>query len=100
MNLSARRCFNHVSREAVACCPECSRFFCRECISEHQGRVVCASCLVSVAATVATGRSWGGSLFWLVMVSCGLMTCWLWFYYLGSFLLFLPSTFHEGTLWH
>ena len=100
MNLSSRRCFNHVSREAVACCPECSRYFCRECISEYRGRVVCASCLESLTTTVVAGGSWGGGLFWLVMVFSGLFVCWLWFYYLGSILLFLPSSFHEGTLWH
>jgi hypothetical protein len=100
MNLSARRCFNHVAREAVACCPECQRFFCRECISEHQGRVVCAGCLDALTATVAVKSSWGGGLFCLGMVLTGLFTGWIWFYYLGSFLLFLPSSFHEGTLWH
>lgn len=100
MNLSSRRCFNHVPREAVACCPECRRYFCRECISEHQGRVVCAGCLESLTVTVETKRSWSGGLFWLVMVLSGLFIGWVWFYYLGSFLLFLPSSFHEGTLWN
>jgi len=100
MKLSARRCFNHVEREAVACCPECRRFFCRECISEHQGRVICARCL----ATMATGsavrsRSWKGALLWMMLVAAGLLLCWTWFYYLGSVLLSIPSSFHEGTLW-
>ena len=45
VNLSQQRCFNHTSREAVARCPECGRFFCRECITEHDDRVLCAVCL-------------------------------------------------------
>ena len=60
MKLSAQRCFNHAGREAVARCPECSRYFCRECISEHRGRVVCAGCLASLSATVKERRSIGG----------------------------------------
>lgn len=100
MKLSSRRCFNHGSREAVARCPDCDRFFCRECISEHQGRVVCARCLEELTAEVATGRSWRDGLFWLMMLVSGLFVGWIWFYYLGSFLLFIPSSFHEGTLWH
>lgn len=98
--LSDRRCFNHAQREAVARCPECGRFFCRECISEHEGRVVCASCLAALAVKVETRRPWRNRLFWLLMVSTGLFLCWAWFYYLGSILLYLPSSFHEGTLWH
>ena len=30
-DLLYQRCFNHVLREAVARCPECLRYFCREC---------------------------------------------------------------------
>lgn len=100
MRLSARRCFNHVEREAVACCPECQRFFCRECICEHQGRVVCSRCLATLTARSSVRRRpLGRVLFWLLMVSVGLMLCWSWFYYLGSILLSLPSSFHEGFFW-
>ena len=45
MSIAQERCFNHAFREAVARCPECGRTFCRECISEHDDRVICAFCL-------------------------------------------------------
>src|SRR5580658_7631208 len=35
MTLLDQRCFNHDLREAVAQCPSCKRFFCRECVTEH-----------------------------------------------------------------
>jgi hypothetical protein len=42
-DITQQRCLNHMLREAVARCPECSRFFCRECITEHEDKVLCAS---------------------------------------------------------
>jgi hypothetical protein len=39
------RCFNHANREASARCPECRKYFCKECTTEHQLRILCASCL-------------------------------------------------------
>ena len=44
-DLLHQRCFNHMLREAVACCPECRRYFCRECVTEHEDKVLCAACL-------------------------------------------------------
>ncbi len=43
--LADQRCFHHASREAVVRCPECRRFFCRECVIEHRGRMVCSECI-------------------------------------------------------
>ena len=40
-----QRCWHHESREAVCLCPECGRSFCRECVSEHEFRLLCAACL-------------------------------------------------------
>jgi hypothetical protein len=39
------RCWNHDSREAVCQCPQCGRSFCRECVTEHESRLLCAACL-------------------------------------------------------
>ncbi|MBT8374528.1 MAG: rhomboid family protein, partial [Deltaproteobacteria bacterium] len=33
-DLALQRCNNHGQREAVARCPKCRRYFCRECITE------------------------------------------------------------------
>ena len=39
-SLIHRRCLHHPAREAVALCPECRRFYCRECVTEHAGRMI------------------------------------------------------------
>jgi hypothetical protein len=44
-----QRCWNHESREAVCRCPECGNSFCRECVTEHDFRLLCASCLNAMA---------------------------------------------------
>ncbi len=100
MNLISRqRCFNHVHREAVAVCLECDRYFCRECITEHYGKMICAPCLSLV--TVQDGRiSSGGSLLPGSLLFLGaVFLLWSSFYALGQLLLTLPASFHEGTLW-
>ena len=98
-SLAHERCFHHALREAVARCPECERFFCRECITEHDDRVICASCLKRLVARAGSrGDRWS----WLVRFAqclAGLTLCWIVFYYAGRALLAMPSSFHEGTLW-
>jgi hypothetical protein len=54
--LLAQRCSNHETREAVCRCPECRRSLCRECVTEHAGRLVCAQCLRRSARDGATPR--------------------------------------------
>jgi hypothetical protein len=44
-----QRCWNHEDREAVCRCPECGRSFCRECVGEHESRLLCAACLKATA---------------------------------------------------
>ena len=94
MNISQERCFNHASREAVARCPECGRTFCRECISEHDDRVICAFCLRRLGGKPATRYRLGG-LVRLVQILMGVLLLWSSFYLLGKALLTIPSSFHE-----
>ncbi len=98
-SLVHQRCFHHARREAVARCPECHRFFCRECITEHEARVICASCLTKRVTRAASGRGRWGEL--LSVAGCGLavFVLWIFFYQWGQMLLSLPSSFHEGTVW-
>ena len=94
-----QRCQNHQQREAIARCPECRGHFCRECISEHEERVICAACLRKLAPA---GSSRGPRFGWLAHpATCilGLILAWLFFYAIGEVLLQLPDSFHEGTLW-
>lgn len=49
-------CWNHGARESVCRCPDCGRCFCRECVTEHESRLLCAACLRKETQTVAGSR--------------------------------------------
>ncbi len=99
--LALQRCWQHAAREAVARCPECGRSFCRECVVEHEGRILCAGCLArSSAPEQKSARRWS-----LVPVRrglaalAGLLVLWFTFYAVGRGLLAIPSEWHEGAVW-
>ena len=97
--LSRQRCFNHTLREAVARCTECTQFFCRECITDYEDRVVCAACLRKLVG-VQTHKSFRAG--WIVTgLACaaGFALLWFVFYCFGALLLSIPASFHEGSLW-
>lgn len=99
MALHTHRCLNHAEREAAARCPACRQFFCRECVTEHSGRVLCSACLARQARPEATRTFRWGWLINPVLAVVGLTTAWVFFYSLGALLLSLPSEWHEGTIW-
>jgi hypothetical protein len=97
-----RRCVRHESREAVARCVSCGGGFCRECITEHDDRLYCATCFELPAA--AARRSGGGAglagrLKPILAASGSLLCVVLAFYLLGRVLAAIPSDFHDGTVW-
>ena len=94
-----QRCFNHSGREAAARCPECHHDFCRECITEHDDRVICASCLRKLAKEPSAARRSFAGVARGLQVLIGLVTVCLFFYLLGQTLLSIDSSFHEGTVW-
>ena len=94
-----QRCFNHVTREAVARCPECTNFYCRECITEHDGRVLCATCLEALTAARGEKSRQGSMLVRAFQICVGIFLLWAVFYMVGEILLRLPSALHEGTMW-
>ena len=98
-DITHQRCHNHRRREAVARCPACGRFFCRECVTEHEDQVLCAACLRGLA--VPEGKPSGrlGGLLRLGHFLLGILILYILFYYFAQVLLALPSDFHEGTLW-
>jgi len=98
-NLATQRCFNHAQREAVARCPQCRSFFCRECITEHDDRVICAACLAKLVRKSALPRRTFARLLHAFQCLVGIMLVWFVFYMIGEGLLKLPTSFHEGTLW-
>ena len=44
-SLGDTSCVTHADRLSVARCPSCRQFYCSECITEHEGRMICAACL-------------------------------------------------------
>jgi hypothetical protein len=80
-----QRCFHHASREAVVRCPECRRFFCRECVTEHNGRMVCTECIARESAGGAVAGRFGATV-WIAASLGGLLLAWLIFYNLGMML--------------
>ncbi len=98
--LRARRCVRHATREAVGRCSACGGFFCRECISEHGGRLVCASCLAKAAVKAAEKAGGAMAALWRGAVVCaGLLLLWVLFQTLGGLLLDIPADVHDGTIW-
>ncbi|NUM52585.1 MAG: rhomboid family protein [Candidatus Hydrogenedentes bacterium] len=97
--LAHQRCRNHAQREAVARCPECRRYFCRECVTEHEDRVVCSSCLVKLAGGDAEKKWRISGVVQFGQFAAGLFLLWICFYVMGRLLLNIPSEFHDESFW-
>lgn len=106
--LSKMRCARHPEREAAACCAACGLAFCRECVSEHEGRLLCAACLGKIVATAKAdeaARGRGRSLISpktikrALALTAGAAWLWLCFYLAGLAVEKLPQAVHEGTVW-
>ena len=98
-NITLQKCKRHAAREAVARCPSCQGFFCRECVTEHDDKVICSDCLQKLPGKAASRPF---RLRWMSRSAgafAGLFILWLAFYYLGQLLLSIPADFHEGTFW-
>ena len=98
-SLTHQRCFNHATRESVARCPSCGRFYCRECVTEHEDRVICAACLKLLARVPLLQRPVLVRLLHVAQCFAGGMLLWLLFYLIGGGIAALPDSFHKGTLW-
>jgi hypothetical protein len=99
MNLVSQKCLNHPGREAAARCPECAQFYCRECVTEHDDRIVCASCLKKLFNTGdQSTRRWDVGRK-VLQAGFGIFAAWFFFYLIGESLLRIPHSFHEGTVW-
>jgi hypothetical protein len=82
----AAACYHHPDRLAAAKCLECSRSYCRECVTEHQGRLICAACLRKSAPAAVARRNWLRPLLFPVMGIAALCGSWLIFYTSGWWL--------------
>ena len=97
--LRQQRCVNHPQREASARCPECSRFYCRECITEHDDRVLCASCLAKLSLKKEARRKQWSWLPRLALAALSFGVVFLVWLILGNILLSIPSQFHDTGGW-
>ena len=84
MKLASTRCGNHEFRQASGLCPSCKRPFCKECLTEHDGRLTCASCLRRTAPAAAVRGAWKKRLATPAMLIGGLLGSWLLFYVAGT----------------
>lgn len=98
MTLLDQRCFHHDLREAVAQCPSCKLFFCRECVTEHEGRMICRTCVAAAIARNDSKTARSNRAFWTVTALGGILIAWLVFYYLGLALARVPSKFHTVSV--
>ncbi len=99
--LALQRCWNHTAREAVARCPECSRFFCRECVVEHADRIICSGCLARAHAVAdkPKRRLDFAPALRLSAALVGVVFAWILFFSIGRALLSVPDNFHADTMW-
>jgi hypothetical protein len=98
--LSRDRCFLHPGREAAARCMGCGQAFCRECVSEHDLRMLCATCLrAETAASKARVRRSLRVPVAPFHLAAGLIILWFTLYLVGRILAGIPSDFHDGKLW-
>ena len=94
--LHTRRCVRHASREAAARCPGCGEFFCRECIVEHEGKLLCAACLARATAARERRQPRLAAVRRAGSAGVGARVLWRVFYWV---LLKIPPDFHDGTIW-
>lgn len=94
--LARQRCWTHAQREAVSRCPECKRFYCRECVTEHDGRLLCVQCLSAGTAMQARadGTRW---VLWTAAALLGLLMAFVMFYTTGYVLRQLPPAWSRGS---
>ncbi len=93
--ISQKRCFNHPEREAAARCLECNRDFCRECVTDHNHRLICTNCLHNLTGTKKRRIPFSkqGLIYILAIVS--FLVLWvLWMGY-GEYLLTTTENTHE-----
>lgn len=100
LDLPALQCTRHAGREAAARCPQCRRFFCRECIAEYRGRLLCSHCLhLTTGATSPAHR--GRAHAWVrgLTLILALSLVWMFWSWAGWQLARWQHATHEEVLW-
>jgi uncharacterized paraquat-inducible protein A len=100
-SIALQRCWNHGTREAIARCPECGRSYCRECVVEHEDRIICNSCLAKLTQGAAkAARKWSAlSIARFAAAFAGILVAWFVFFSLGRSMLSIPDDWHAEEIW-
>jgi len=96
--LRSIRCANHKRREAAVKCLTCNKYFCRECITEYQKKMLCTDCLEKLSQkrkkrNLNIHFASGLTLFMFFMVS--FFIAWLFFFWSGQILASIPQKYHD-----
>jgi hypothetical protein len=92
-----QRCWNHEGREAVCRCPGCGRSFCRECVSEHEARLLCAACLSRAAQTAPRRPNPLRRLAPAAMLLAGMLIAWIVLFGAGESLIILSQRAEQNA---
>ncbi len=86
--LKLQRCTNHEEREAAVRCPLCRKHFCRECITEYHGKMLCVNCLREKNQKIAARRRVFGGFFEIACLGIALLIIFWCFSYMGRLLVY------------
>jgi hypothetical protein len=95
-----QQCLNHAGRPAVARCPSCGQSFCRECVVEHDYRIICAACLEKLVSAQREQRHRARvPVASIVQIAFALTILWIVFFVAAGVLMRIPADVHEGIIW-
>ena len=97
VSLKNRRCFNHADREASARCPVCQNDFCRECITEHKGKMLCVNCLKESTQKKQNKKKIFAPVFYILLLAITVIIIFLCFVNMGRGIAFREINKHENA---
>ncbi len=89
-----RRCFVHPVREAAGLCVSCRRSFCRECLVDHDHRLMCGSCVAQTVRDSGARPHSRARLLGIAALPVALLIAWAAVYVAGRILLLNDTTRH------
>ena len=92
-----QRCWNHDAREAVCRCPQCGRSYCRECVTEHEARLLCAPCLDALIHPAQPKTTGLRRLRPAAMALAGILLAWVIFYGAGETLILITGRIEQSA---